>query len=224
MIDDDELIATTLCERLKRESYAVDVAYDGKKGSYTARTNHYDVIILDNVLPKKSGLEVCKEIRESGKNTPIIVISVKSSAGEKSDFLDNGADDYIVKPFSFKELCSRIKAVLRRPYQITNNVYTIGDISVDTNKQSVKRNGEEIYLTRKEFLLFECLVKQNGAILSRGMIMERVWNEEGDPFSNTIEAHILNLRKKIDKGSNKKIIKTVPGRGYKIDPDGNFRA
>lgn len=217
LIDDDEHIQETLAPRLSRESFAVDIAKDGERGSYLARVNIYDVILLDNVLPKKSGLEVCQEIRQAGKNAPIIIISVKGNIDDKSKFLDGGADDYITKPFSFKELCSRIKANLRRPYEIKTPVLTLGDISIDSNRQTVTKKGREIYLTRKEFLLFECLVKQKGDVITRGEIMEHVWNDDGDPFSNTIEAHILNLRRKIDK--SKKLIKTVPGRGYKINID-----
>jgi len=217
LIDDDIHIRETLSDRLSRESYAVDVASDGEKGSFLARTNSYDLIILDNIIPKKNGLEVCKEIRQAGKIVPILIISVKGNSDEKADFLDAGADDYITKPFSFKELCSRIRAHLRRPYEIKNSILTLGDISLDRDKQKVTKKGKEIYLTRKEFLLFECLMKKKGDVISRGTIMENVWNDEGDPFSNTIEAHILNLRKKIERGKSRKIIKTVPGRGYKID-------
>jgi DNA-binding response OmpR family regulator len=219
LIDDDVHIRETLRDRLSRESFAVDTASDGERGSFLARTNPYALIILDNVLPKKSGLEVCAEIRKAGKTMPILIVSVKGNPLEKAEFLDQGADDYITKPFSFKELCSRMRAHLRRPYEIKSPVLTLADISLDSNKQKVTKSGKEIYLTRKEFLLLECLMKEKGDVLSRGAIMESVWNEEGDPFSNTIEAHILNLRKKIDNGKRRKLIKTVPGRGYKINTD-----
>lgn len=217
LIEDDEEIRSTLHERLSRESYAVDTASDGEKGSYMARTNDYDLILLDNILPKKNGLEVCEEIRKAGKKMPIVVISVRSTVSEKADFLDKGADDYITKPFSFMELCARARAHLRRPYEIKSPVLTLGEISLDSNKQKVTKKGKEVYLTRKEFLLLECMMKKPGDVLSRGAIMEHVWNEDGDPFSNTIEAHILNLRRKIEKNKSEKIIKTVPGRGYKIE-------
>jgi DNA-binding response OmpR family regulator len=216
LIEDDEQIRNTLENRLSRESYAVDTAQDGDKGSYMARTNIYDLIILDNVLPKKSGLEVCEEVRKAGKKMPIIIISIKGSPDEKTRFLDKGADDYITKPFSFMELCARARAHLRRPYEIRSPVLTLGDISLDSNKQKVVINEEEVYLTRKEFLLLECFMKKPGDVISRGAILEHVWNEDGDPFSNTIEAHILNLRKKIERKTGK-MIKTVPGRGYKIE-------
>lgn len=218
IIDDDPHMRETLAERLGRETFAIDTAADGEKGSYLARTNLYDAILLDNLLPKKNGLEVCEEIRQAGKSMPILVISVNGTYEEKVKFLDRGADDYITKPFSFRELRSRIRAHLRRPYEIKAPVMVLGDISLDSNKQKVTKHGKEIYLTRKEFLLLECLMRQKGDVLSRGTIMEHVWNDEGDPFSNTIEAHILNLRRKIDN-DKKKLIKTVPGRGYKFDID-----
>lgn len=217
LIEDDEQIRCTLKSRLVRESYTVDTADDGDKGSYMARTNIYDLVLLDNVLPKKNGIEVCEEIRKAGKKMPIIIISVRNSPNEKALFFDMGADDYITKPFSFMELCARTRAHLRRPYNIKSPILTLGDVSLDSNKQKVTVKEKEVYLTRKEFLLLECLMKQPGDVLSRGAIMEHVWNEDGDPFSNTIEAHILNLRKKIGKNKIGRLIKTVPGRGYKIE-------
>jgi DNA-binding response OmpR family regulator len=149
--------------------------------------------------------------------SPIILLSVTASTEEKINLLNCGADDYLTKPFSFKELLARIRALLRRPRSIESDILEIGDLRIDVARQKVTRGGKEIYLTRKEFSLMEYLMRHRSMVVSRGMIMEHVWNADSDPFSNTIEAHILNLRKKIDQGFGGKLIHTVPGRGYKID-------
>lgn len=216
IVEDDKEIASCLKSCLENENFIVDVAIDGEKGSFAARTNDYDLIILDNTLPKKDGCKVCEEIRKDGKDTPIIMVSVKSEVETKAKLLNMGADDYITKPFSFEELLARVKAILRRPRKLENQVLKIYDLILDKNKQIVVRGGKEIYLTRKEFSLLEFLLKNQGTVLSRGMIMEHVWDINADPFSNAIESHILNLRRKIEHNDKKKIVYTIPGRGYKV--------
>ena len=217
VVEDEKQISDSLKVSLGAECYAVDVAEDGAKGSYLARTNEYDLIILDNILPKKSGLEVCKEIRDNGSTTPIIMLSVKTESTTKVDLLNAGADDYLTKPYSFQELLARIRALLRRPQDIEDEILTIDDIALDSRKHTVKRGKKEIYLTRKEFALLEYLLKNQGVALSRGMIMEHVWDMNVDLFSNTIESHILSLRRKLDIKNKKKFIHTVPGIGYKAE-------
>jgi DNA-binding response OmpR family regulator len=217
IIEDSKEITNFLKLSLEGEQFVVDVAEDGEKGSFWARTNDYDLIILDNILPKKTGLEVCEEIRKSGKTMPIIVLSVRSETLTKIQLLNAGADDYLIKPFSFEELLARIRALLRRPKVIESEILQIDDLTLDTKKCLVKRGKKEIYLTRKEFMLLEYLLKNSGSVLSRGMIMEHVWDMNVDPFSNTIESHILSLRRKIDLPGKKKLIHTVSGRGYKIN-------
>jgi DNA-binding response OmpR family regulator len=218
IIEDSKEITNFLKLSLEGEQFVVDVAEDGERGSFWARTNDYDLIILDNILPKKTGLEVCEEIRKSGKTMPIIVLSVRSETLTKIQLLNAGADDYLIKPFSFEELLARIRALLRRPKVIESEILQVDDLTLDTKKCLVKRGKkEEIYLTRKEFMLLEYLLKNSGSVLSRGMIMEHVWDMNVDPFSNTIESHILSLRRKIDSPGRKKLIHTVSGRGYKID-------
>ena len=216
VVEDEKQIADRLKIGLESEFFVVDVAEDGEKGSYFGRTNDYDLIILDNILPKKIGLQVCEEIRKAGKSVPIIVLSVKSDTTSKVGLLNAGADDYLNKPFSFEELLARVRALLRRPKQVEGELIKIGDLVLDTKKHIVQRGSKEIYLTRKEFALLEYLMKNAGIALSRGMIMEHVWNMNADPFSNTIESHILSLRKKIDAKGKKKLIQTAPGIGYKI--------
>ncbi|MEN9649676.1 MAG: hypothetical protein RL094_643 [Candidatus Parcubacteria bacterium] len=216
IIEDDEQTRKALEAHLTSESYTVDTADNGETGSYIARTNDYDLILLDNMLPKKMGLDVCKDIRNAGKKTPIILVSVVSDIQEKVALLESGADDYLTKPFSFSELHARMKALLRRPYTISEEVITLDDLTVDVSRHTVKKGEKNVYLTRKEFMLLECLMKNGGQVVSRAQIMEQVWNYDSDPFSNTIEAHVRNLRKKLDKGK-KKLIHTVSGRGYKLD-------
>ena len=168
------------------------------------------------MLPKKNGPRVCQDIRESGKMVPIIMLSVRSMVEDKVELFNYGADDYVAKPFSFEELYARIRALLRRPRELKNPIITIGDITIDSDKQTVTRGKHEIYFTRKEFSLLEFLAQHKDTVVSRGMIMEHVWDVASDPFSNTIEAHILNLRKKLGAGKQK-LIQTVPGRGYKLN-------
>lgn len=217
IIEDDEDVSRLLKNSLEAEAFSVDVAHDGEKGSYMARINGYDIVILDFVLPKKDGKTICQEIRKAGKKMPIIMLTVRSAVDIKVDMLNTGVDDYLTKPFSFHELLARMRALLRRPTALEQSVITIGKLSLDSLKQRVTIAGETIYLTRKEFALLEYLMRNKGIVVSRGMILEHVWDAEGDPFSNTIEAHILNLRRKIEKPLKKKLIKTIPGRGYIID-------
>jgi DNA-binding response OmpR family regulator len=219
LVEDDESILASLRVRLKSEGFSVDVEQDGIKGSFLARTNNYDVIILDYMLPRKGGEKICQEIRARGTTTPIIMISVQTEIPTKVGLLNLGADDYVTKPFPFEELLARIRAVLRRPNTLKEEILSIDDLVLDVARCRVERGQEKIKLTRKEFALLEYLLRNKGAVLSRGTLMEHVWDIHGDLFSNTIETHILNLRKKIDRPGAKKLIYTISGRGYKIDLD-----
>jgi DNA-binding response OmpR family regulator len=216
IIDDQREIADSLQKSFKDECYAVDMAYDGEEGSYKARSSNYDLIILDNNMPKKDGKTVAKEIRAEGISTPIIMLSVRAETSTKVELLNIGVDDYVTKPFSFEELLARTKALLRRPKQIENEVLQVDELVLDTKRNLLKRGASEIYLTKKEYMLLEYMMRNQDIVLSRSMILEHVWDINADPFSNTIESHILSLRKKIDSGDKKSIIVTVPGRGYKI--------
>ncbi len=216
LIEDDKEISEFLKMSLEAEAFIVDVAYDGDRGSYFARCEEYDAIILDYMLPKKDGFQVCQELRQSGVSVPIIMISIKKETPLKVGLLNLGADDYLIKPFQFEELLARLRAILRRPSVLKPSVLSISDLTLEPAAQRVMRGRKEIYLTRKEFILLQYLLENKGRVLSRGMILEHVWSRESDPFSNTIESHILNLRKKIENGK-KKLIHTVPGRGYKMD-------
>jgi DNA-binding response OmpR family regulator len=200
---------------LEASGFVVDEAEDGEHGSYLAKVNNYDLIILDYILPNRTGKQVCEEIRSAGKSTPILLLSGKQDVLSKITLLESGADDYLTKPFSFGELKARIQALLRRPKQIQSTIYKIGDISVNLDTHEVLKNRQKINLTRKEFLLLALLCKNQGNVVSRADIFEHVWDSESDPFSNSLETHILNLRKKI--GDTKKfLIRSVSGCGYKI--------
>ncbi len=217
LVEDEQEIREFLKPALESACFAVDTAEDGEKGSQYARSNDYDIIILDNMLPKKTGIEVCKDIRTAGKQTPILMLSVIENTEKKVELLNSGADDYMTKPFSLQELLARVRALLRRPKPIQSETLEIKDIVLDTKRHLVTKKDKEIYLTRKEFMLLEYMMRNQGIVLSRGMIMEHVWDMNADPFSNTIESHILSLRKKLGDGGKNRLIKTVPGMGYKID-------
>lgn len=217
VVEDEQDILDFLKSGLDAEMFTVDAVSDGEQGSYLARTNTYDLVILDNMLPKKSGAEICQEVRAAGKTMPIIMLSVQSEPLQKIDLLNMGADDYVTKPFTFGELLARIRAVLRRPQQIEGERLQMADLTMDLGSHKVFRGEEEIYLTRKEFEILEYLMRHRGSVVSRGVLIEHVWDMHVDPFSNTIETHILNIRKKIDKAAKQKLIQTVPGRGYKVD-------
>jgi two-component system, OmpR family, response regulator len=217
LVEDDKDIGQVLKMQLESECFAVDIASDGEQGSYMARTNVYDAVILDWVLPKKLGPEVCAEIRASGKTMPIIFLTVSSEVASKVQALELGADDYLTKPFSFQELLARLRAVLRRPTQMTSDTLSVEDLTMDVSRQTVQRQQEEIHLTRKEFMLLEYLLRNKGSVISRAELLEHVWDSSVDIFSNTIESHIVSLRRKLNDSRRKQLIHTISGRGYKID-------
>lgn len=215
VVDDEKAVRDFLKSTLESEFFAVDTASDGQQGSYFARVNDYDLIILDNVLPKRMGLDVCRDIRNSGKHTPILMLSVKSHSDEKTVMLDSGADDYLTKPYSHQELLARMRALLRRSVKIEPTLFEANNVILNAETQEVTLNKKPIYLTRKEFALLELLMRNMNKVVSRGMIMEHVWDMDGDPLSKTIETHIVNLRKKLETRKNK-VILNIRGRGYKI--------
>lgn len=216
VVEDDLDVRDFLKMGLEEKCYSVDTTADGERGAFLAKTHQYDLIILDHVLPNKEGLKVCREIRDAGITTPVIMLTVQTGLKSKVDALNAGADDYITKPFAFEELLARIQAIGRRASNVPNAILKVGDLLLDRSKQKVLRGKKEIQLTRKEFSLLEFLMERTGSIISRGTLLEHVWNKDGDPFSNTVEAHILNLRKKVEAGRKKRLIHNVPGRGYKI--------
>lgn len=217
VVEDDREVSHALREVLTRQSYSVDVLATGEDALRHAAETSYDLILLDYVLPGINGREVCSMLRERGFASPILMLTVRAETSDKVGALDQGADDYLTKPFSTDELLARVRALLRRPKPLQPDTLQIGDLVIDTQRQKVMRGEREIYLTRKEFALVEYLMRNRGLVLSRHQIMEHVWDRNADPFSNTIETHMMTLRKKIDSPEKQKLIHTVQGRGYKLD-------
>jgi DNA-binding response OmpR family regulator len=220
VVEDEHKIANSIKKGLEQESYAVDVAFDGEQGFDLAATEDYDAIILDLMLPKMDGMELCQKLRkEENIHTPILMLTAKGQLDDKINGLNAGADDYLVKPFAFAELLARIKALTRRPKQTLNLLLTINDLSLNTLNFEVNRAGKNIKLSKKEFALLEYLLRHKGKILTKEQIINHVWNYDADVLPNTVEVYIGYLRNKIDRPFKGKprLIHTVRGFGYKIN-------
>lgn len=218
IVEDDKSLSDMLKRGLEAQSYAVDIASDGGEGSFMGKSYEYSVILLDYSLPKKDGLAVCRDIRAAGKTTPIIFLSINDATETKVAALNSGADDYLVKPFSFEELQARLRALNRRPHTTKKQILTLGDIILDIDSHTVTRAGYKIPLTRKEFGVLEYLMQHQGTVVSRVLIMEYVWTADTDLLSNTVETHISNVRKKLGVSNGPDYITNIPGRGYVISP------
>jgi len=216
VIEDEKDLAGFIASLLKKTGLAVDTTDDGENGSFLARTNNYDLIITDYILPRLDGYNIIKEIRADGRQVPILMLSVRQSVADKIGALNIGADDYLTKPFATDELLARVKALLRRPAQIKIKPLIFHDLSLEPESFQVCRGGKNIRLTNKEFALLQYLLLNAGRIISRETLLEHIWNGEIDPFSNTVETHILRLRRKIDN-QGRKLIHNIAGRGYKLD-------
>lgn len=218
LVEDDPDIGASLKKALTQLCYVVDLETDGDRGYQLARENDYDLLILDNMLPGLHGDEICRALRESGRTVPIIMLSVQGDVRKKVDLLQTGADDYVTKPFSLEELTARIEAVMRRSPGLVDAVLQVEDLVLDRASFKARRGERSIYLTVKEYELLEYFMRNRGRVLTRGMIMEHVWDRSADMFSHTIETHVMRLRQKIEQDAAIKLIHTVPGRGYKLDP------
>lgn len=216
LIEDDVDIIYSLVPILKEAGYVTTAISDGENGFLSAQTEGYDLVILDYNLPKLNGREIIQKIRNSGSSVPIIMLTVQGELENKIDLLNIGADDYITKPFSCSELLARIKTILKRPKIREERILKINGLEINPDRFSVINNGQKVSLSSREFSLLEYLIRNRGIILSRQNIMEHVWDENADPFSNTIEVHIRNLRRKLET-SGQKLIYTISNRGYKID-------
>lgn len=221
LVEDDVDVVQSLLPALKEAGYIIDTASDGESACAYAQSHECDLIILDYNLPKLNGREVIKNIRENDIDVPIIMTTVHHELKDKVDLLNLGADDYLAKPFALAELLARIKALLRRPKKWEGNLLKICDLELNPDNFSVTKNGARVTLSTKEFSLLEYLLRHKGRVLSRQTIMEHVWDENADPFSNTIETHIRNLRKKLE-ADGRRFIFTVSNRGYKIDEESNI--
>lgn len=216
VIEDDKKVASFIKKGLEEENYAVDVFYNGKDGEYWAKENDYDLIVLDIMLPGKNGLEVCSELRVKDINTPIIMLTVKDTIEDKIKGLDEGADDYLTKPFAFEEFLARVRALLRRAQKYKTKTLKIADLELDPVLRKVTRAGKEITLTGKEYALLEYMMRNKERVLTEVMIIEHIWDINYDPMTNVVNVYIHHLRQKIDKGFDKKLIHTIRGSGYVI--------
>ncbi len=217
VVEDEHRIAQAIKEGLEQETYAVDVCHDGEDGYNTARSDDYDLIILDVMLPSMDGFEVCKKLRTAKDHTPVLMLTAKDQNKDVIRGLDTGADDYLPKPFSFEVLLARIRALLRRPHQAIGEILEAGSLTLNTTSHEVKRSGRIIKLSSKEYALLEYLLRNKGKVLSKNNIMTHVWDFDADILPNTVEVFITYLRAKIDKPFKEpELISTVRGFGYKI--------
>ncbi len=219
VVEDEERVAQFIQKGLKEEGHAVDVSYDGEDGGFLAEVNDYDLILLDVMLPKKSGISVCREIRERGVVTPVLMLTARDSVEDRVRGLDAGADDYLVKPFAFEELLARVRALLRRRSDSKTPTLQLADLELDPISRLVTRAGKPIRLTTKEYALLEYLLRNANKVLSRTFIGEHVWDMNFDPESNVIDVYISHLRNKIDKGFDVPLLHTMRGQGYLLSAD-----
>lgn len=213
IIEDDRQVAASLRSALDK-NYAVHLAHSGRKGSFLALTNEYDLIILDLNLPDISGLQVCQDLRRESIITPILILTGKNQTESKVVLLNAGADDYLVKPFALNELRARIRALLRRGPQLEAQVLRIGPVSLNPITQTAYCHNQPLQLSKKEYLLLYSLMRQPNVPLSRLQLLEHVWEGRPDIKNNTVDVHICNLRHKLKSLSKQKLIKTVHGTGY----------
>jgi two-component system alkaline phosphatase synthesis response regulator PhoP len=218
LIEDEKALRTTLGDRLRKEGYVVDFAADGEEGFEKATRLPFDLIILDVMLPARNGFDVCRDIRNAGLATPILLLTARSETVEKVLGLKLGADDYVTKPFDSMELLARMEALLRRtPLRTGQTVYQLGSITVDTRRTSVTKQGNPVYLSAREFQLLRYLIEHQGITLSRDRILRNVWWYESDTFTRTVDVHISSLRQKLEEDPRRpELIMTVPGMGYKL--------
>ncbi len=213
---DESGIADFVARGLTEHGYAVDVATDGEDALSWTDTAPFDLIVLDVMLPRLSGIAVCRRLRDRGVTIPILMLTAMDGVEHRVRGLDSGADDYLVKPFAFEELLARLRALTRRPAQAAGPVLTVGDLRLDTATLEVSRQGVAISLTAKERTLLEYLMRHQDQVLTRTMIAEHVWNCNFDALTNVIDVHVRNIRRKIDERFATKLIQTVRGTGYRI--------
>ena len=216
VVEDERVAAEVLAKGLREHAYAVDVATDGATALDQASTNDYDLLILDILLPRINGLEVCSRLRSEGLSMPILMLTARGGPDQRVEGLDAGADDYLPKPYHFPELLARVRALLRRGPALTQSVLSFHDLTVDTRARRVERAGEIISLTAKEYALLEYLLRRQGEVVGRADIAEHVWDDSFDPMSNLIEVYIQRLRRKLDDNHSVKLIHTQRGAGYSL--------
>lgn len=219
LVEDEPRVARFIAKGTREQGYAVDIAADGEEALYKASILEYDLIILDVMIPLKNGFEVCKEMRAQGIKQPVLMLTARDGVDDRVTGLDCGADDYLGKPFDFKELLARVRALLRRAKEIRPKKLQVADLEIDTSAHTVTRAGRSISLTAKEYSLLEFFVLRAGTLVGRDDIAHHVWDENFDPFSNVIDVYVRRLRKKIDEGFSKPLIHTRRGEGYFFSAD-----
>ena len=218
LVEDDVRLSRALKRALEEEMHAVQAVSDGPAALERAAESEYDVIVLDIMLPSIDGLEVCREMRATGVRTPILILTARGDVGDRVLGLDAGADDYLPKPFALPELMARIRALARRDYRnfSADRMLQAGGLTLDPSSHSASRGGREIYLTVKEFLLLDLLLRHRGQVLTRSQILDHVWDFDSDLSSNVVDIYMHYLRKKIDKGFDQPLIQTIRGVGYRL--------
>jgi DNA-binding response OmpR family regulator len=219
IIEDEKKVSRFLKLGLEGERHTVDAAYDGEAGEKFALSGKYDVIVLDLMLPKKSGIEVLKSIRSKGISTPVLILTAKGNLEDKVEGLDKGADDYLVKPFAFAEFMARIRSLGRRSGIEKSTLLRVADLELDTISRKARRDGREIELTNREFALLEYFIRNINRILTRTVISEHIWEYDFDTGTNIVEVYVNKLRNKIDSQSETKLIHTIRGAGYMMKVD-----
>jgi DNA-binding response OmpR family regulator len=218
VVEDNPDMSRFIARGLAEQSYAVDVAAGGDEAIDRATTAVYDAIVLDVMIPPPDGFEVARRLRREHIDVPILFLTARDAVADRVEGLDAGADDYLVKPFAFAELLARLRALLRRGSVRQYPVIEIEDLRLDTRSHRVMRGGTAIALTTKEYALLEYLAINQGRVIGRGEIAEHVWNEEFDPFTNVIDVYIARLRRAVDRGRSPRLIHTIRGAGYILDP------
>jgi DNA-binding response OmpR family regulator len=216
LVEDDSRIARFVAKGLREQAYAVDVVTTGDDALYQAEINTYDLVILDVMIPGRDGFAVCRELRKSGHRTPILMLTARDAVEDRITGLDHGADDYLTKPFEFRELLARLRALLRRSGELHLPRIVVADLELDTAGQNVSRAGRNIPLTAKEYALLEFLARNAGRVVGRAEIAEHVWDETFDVFSNLIEVYVNRVRRKIDWGADVPLLHTRRGAGYML--------
>jgi two-component system copper resistance phosphate regulon response regulator CusR len=219
LVEDEAKVASFIRRGLEAERYAVDVAADGNCGLELAQTYSYDLIILDLMLPGLSGTEVLRRVRQQSEHVPVLVLTARDALADKVRHFEAGADDYLTKPFAFAELLVRVKALLRRGAVSRANTLRVGDLELDRVTQQVRRGGQRLELTAKEYALLEYLMLNAGRVLSRTMIIEHVWDQSFDGATNIVDVYVRHLRNKVDEPHGSKLIRTVRGVGYVISDE-----
>ena len=215
VVEDEPKLNKGLVQGLQQRGFVVDAAFDGEEGEKLARLNVYDVIILDVMMPKQDGFTVCRHLRAAGKMTPILFLTAKDTVADKVGGLDLGADDYLVKPFSFEELAARLRTLMRRPTQVISDVLELDELRLDTRGQRLEIKGKEIALTAREYGLLEYFLRNKGKVVTQQDILDHVWDQFFDSFSNVVNVHIKNLRKKLPNAYANRL-KTIWGKGYRL--------